>query len=456
MVKTCIICGGRAGSHEHVFPAGLGGRRTNKGIFCGPHNQGFSPLATILIGQLKAINALLGIRPDHSDDPTAFEFVGKDGAEYALSGDKIEFAKPHIAEQSETSTTLQFRDQKQFEDWFAEQRAAGNKIKVNWRGEQWRYSTDHIPIHLSLGGTDGLRAAGYVALTFLAHHFPNQARQASLLPFKEFVQGTNPDLPVWWGDAKAMAGLPPNPFAFGHAIAIVVSGTRKEAYARISLFSTLNFIVDFGAVDAPSDRTVVVHIDPQSERPPDDIAEIKENTALFEFVRPSKSTLGDMIGSGQAQQTLANLVRRIREWQRETAAQAMLDKLNAIPNLSKDERDAQVRAIVAKQGQRLFLLMQFVINGLKPRFEAQARTVGFARLLERLIAADPNSANGLSSEATAALGVAEIVIAQEISNHLDAGDLTADRLSMLIGGGPGAALVGRAIIDPLVERLFSE
>jgi hypothetical protein len=34
MAKTCIICGGRAGSGEHVFPAVLGGRRINNGIYC--------------------------------------------------------------------------------------------------------------------------------------------------------------------------------------------------------------------------------------------------------------------------------------------------------------------------------------------------------------------------------------------------------------------------------------
>jgi hypothetical protein len=47
MPKTCIICGKRAGSHEHTFPAALGGRRTNKGSYCGLHNNGFSSLAKI-------------------------------------------------------------------------------------------------------------------------------------------------------------------------------------------------------------------------------------------------------------------------------------------------------------------------------------------------------------------------------------------------------------------------
>jgi hypothetical protein len=50
--KKCIICGGAAGSREHVFPAALGGGRVNKGIYCGTHNNGFSPLAAILSAQL--------------------------------------------------------------------------------------------------------------------------------------------------------------------------------------------------------------------------------------------------------------------------------------------------------------------------------------------------------------------------------------------------------------------
>ena len=69
MAKDCIICGKRAGSKEHVFPAALGGRRINKGIYCAVHNDGFGPLAGLLSAQLKTINALLGVRGDHATAP---------------------------------------------------------------------------------------------------------------------------------------------------------------------------------------------------------------------------------------------------------------------------------------------------------------------------------------------------------------------------------------------------
>ena len=96
MGKDCIICGGATGSREHVFPAALGGRRVNKGIYCGTHNNGFSPLAAILSSQLTAVNALLGVRPDHSDEPRQLTAINpSDGQAYLLPALNVELASPN-------------------------------------------------------------------------------------------------------------------------------------------------------------------------------------------------------------------------------------------------------------------------------------------------------------------------------------------------------------------------
>jgi hypothetical protein len=44
-------------------------------------------------------------------------------------------------------------------------------------------------VQLSLGGTEGLRAVAYIALTFFAHHFQDFARLDQLAPVKNFVLG---------------------------------------------------------------------------------------------------------------------------------------------------------------------------------------------------------------------------------------------------------------------------
>ena len=94
MPKTCIICGRRAGSREHTFPAALGGRRTNKGIYCGTHNQGFSHLANIITQQLKSINALLVVRPDHEDRAEPFDYTSPEGEPLVIFDGAVKRATP--------------------------------------------------------------------------------------------------------------------------------------------------------------------------------------------------------------------------------------------------------------------------------------------------------------------------------------------------------------------------
>src|SRR4051812_39614080 len=84
MPKTCMMCGGRAGSAEHTFPAVLGGRRTNRGIYCGPHNNGFAGLAAIIGGQLKPINALLAVRPDHKAKAEPLAYTSPEGEQLVI------------------------------------------------------------------------------------------------------------------------------------------------------------------------------------------------------------------------------------------------------------------------------------------------------------------------------------------------------------------------------------
>ena len=52
MAKTCIVCGQAAGSGEHIFPASLGGRRVNSGIYCPKHDNSHSGLVNEIAEQL--------------------------------------------------------------------------------------------------------------------------------------------------------------------------------------------------------------------------------------------------------------------------------------------------------------------------------------------------------------------------------------------------------------------
>ncbi|HTV27357.1 MAG TPA: hypothetical protein VMF32_06220, partial [Xanthobacteraceae bacterium] len=192
MAKDCIICGKPAGSKEHVFPAALGGRRTNKGIYCGTHNNGYSPLAAALSAQLEAINALLGVRGDHASVPHETILVDEaSGRKIVLSQAKAEFANPEIKLEAASPGTDRFTGwfsgEKQFQDWMEAQRAQGNDIKVTSKGRWQEYHPSGGRIDFGFGGPTGLRAIGYVAQTFLAHNFPAVARSPDVIDFKHYT-----------------------------------------------------------------------------------------------------------------------------------------------------------------------------------------------------------------------------------------------------------------------------
>src|SRR5215204_3086692 len=207
MSRTCIICGNRAGSREHVFPAALGGRRTNKGIYCGRHNNGFSPLAGIIAAQLKLINPLLAVRPDHHVCAEPFHYTSPEGEELVIFDGVVRRAVPDPS------------------------------------------GGDHSHhVRLTLGGADGLRSVAYIALTFFAHHFRKHAPNPGLDALKAFgLRGGHNEF-VWWERSESAAAVPPNPFAFGHTIVVMTSAPLHEATAFVSLFQSFHFGLRLGTL----------------------------------------------------------------------------------------------------------------------------------------------------------------------------------------------------------------
>ena len=203
----------------------LGGRRVNNNIYCGPHNRGFSPLAAAIGAQLKAINALLAVRPDHADAAKPHRYVSPEGEQLIIFDGKVT---------SEPPRDLQNRD------------------------------SHHI--RLMLGGADGLKAITYIALTFFAHYFQAHARMPGLQPVKDFVLGIGENEFIWWESTNTHPPIGQNPFAFGHTIAVMTSASTGQAIAFISLFGSLNFGVMLGELEGLSDQTVVTFINPLAEK----------------------------------------------------------------------------------------------------------------------------------------------------------------------------------------------
>jgi hypothetical protein len=409
MPRSCIICGNRAGSREHTFPAVLGGRRTNKGIYCGAHNNGFSPLAKIIGDQLKAINALLAVRPDHRDRANPMQYTSPEGEDLVIFDGAV--------------------------------RSAAAGAPPGQRGHH---------VQLRLGGPEGLRAIAYIALTFFAHHFRDHARHGGLDALKAFVQGNGENVFVWWERPDRLAMLPPNPFAFGHTIVVMTSAATKEATAFISLFQSLDFGVHLGRLSGLADASVIVFIDPQAESPPHDIQEHRHNAVLLPLVTPDPmhAHLEKNVRERTAEHALQELLRRIEQWRFAKDMEPARARLNAARGLGAQALMAEIIAVVEENTSRVYRLIRHVGDGLTAKEQRNPIMQPVLRHIEGVMARDPTRSDRLTPAAEEFTKQCMLALASHLAQRLAQRDITIDDLWDFFSSGPGAGIVGDLMFKP--------
>ena len=180
MFKTCIICGSRAGSGEHIFPAAFGGRRTNKGIYCGSHNEAFGRYVSAPLSSLDIVNAAIGVVPDRHDEVRPAPADSADGEQFLVSMGSVKIAPPRPLKETPElvgkEVVLTFADQGQAAKWIANQKKAGFDVKVGAFGPvQSRIITKSLRANRVLGSeVSGATTARFTThIDPLAPHPPN-------------------------------------------------------------------------------------------------------------------------------------------------------------------------------------------------------------------------------------------------------------------------------------------
>jgi hypothetical protein len=493
-VKTCIVCGGPAGSNEHVFPAGFGGRRTNRGIYCNTHDQSYAGLLGELAAQFDFLNASLGVRPDHSTEKkVVYEREPVSGTEIAMSEDFVKFNSPRLVSETPiengTAVSITFPDQKSAEEWIKAQEAAGKKVSESQLMET-RFFPGPIRYRRSFGGNSGLGAFAYVMQTFFAQTFHEVARSGALSDFIAFTQAVaavvrlggseesepeNEDLkaarsaleltlqpfggalPVWW-DFDVPHGLAPNAFDFGHRVTVGMDQSDGQLYGRVSLFSTFHFAACLGKATIPVQSCeVITDIDPLAELAgKGDSHETRVANADSRVCVPEDRTaeLTRAIGDGTQQRRFHDLGQRILNRQLAKLASRMAAALAPGAHLPDHERHALVERVVDQESQQVWRLANGVAEQLAERFrQDQKETI--AKLFELLVAPDRRSASGLSTAAQGSLALAKIVLASQMTHDWIHGVLDENRIADLMGRGPGMALIGQALSAPVLTNLHS-
>ncbi len=495
MANSCIVCGQAAGSGEHVFPAALGGRRTNKNIYCTKHDNSYSSLVAVLANQVDVFNALLGVIPDHSTDVKSV--VGQEistGEELRLSVKASSFTTPRVlsretAEHGEL-INMAFPTHEAMQEWIAEQKAKGLAVMPLEKPRLERYFINDFHLQRRFGGVCGLGAVAYVTQTFLAQAFPELARSGNVAQFIAYTQAIaavaqlpggcdeptgsppppkfeaarqtldealkpwNGQAPVWW-DFNSQPDATPNAFDFGHRVTVGVDATDGQIFGRFSLFSSIHFSMRFGTASAGVlTKTVTVDIDPMAAHPPSDIKRVEAPTAIARVEVPEQPTAGlhAAIVNKSQEEAFTQLMRKIEAHSLAKTAAKMHTALAAYPTLPEFEGELLVNRVIDEQAQRVLNITRWVIRNFDMSLPEDVRST-LSPILHSVLADDPNSVNGLTPMANAFLALAMSSLASQIRIDIKADRLNQRRIAELLGEGPGATVVGSAVLGALLNGL---
>lgn len=497
MGNTCIVCSQAAGSGEHVFPAALGGRRINRKIYCTKHDNGYSSLVADLANQVDVFNAMLGVVPDHSKDvKSVLARDAKSGEELRLSAKESVFTAPRVISQEPAGNgvlmKMSFPNREAMKQWLAEQKANGLNVAPLQKAQEQPYFLGEVHHQRCFGGPCGLGAVAYITQTFLAQEFPDLARSSDVAQFVAYTQAiaalaqirggcgettdgpADPRLeparealkaalapwggqaPVWW-DFEPQPDTTPNAFEFGHRVTVGVDASDGQIFGRFSLFSSIHFGMRFGRASAgAATKTVTVEIDPMAAHPPNDIKKIESASAIARVAVPAQPTRGlaAAISSGSQVLVFTGLIRKIEAHSLAKSAAKMHAELTAYSTLSEFERGQLVDRLIDGQAQRVLNMAKWVLQDFKLQLPAELLPV-LGPMIDAMTAHDPNSTNGLSPLANATLALAKSALAVQMREDIKAGCLDERRIARLLGEGPGAAVVGQAVLAPITQALGS-
>lgn len=457
MVTRCIVCDEPAGSREHVFPAAFGGRRMNKGIYCETHNKGLGHHVNELLKVLSYFNASLGVRSDHHVVPKPHLIETPEGERYQLLEDNIQIAPPRpLTETPELigrEATLAFSTIAQRDKWITQQKALGFEFTSVAQGpSRTEYFTTPFRQHFEFGSEPFRRAIAYLALTHLAHYFPDVARQEGLSSFIKCIMGEEVvGHRVWWVD-PALVSIPTSKsFQSVHSVVISPSEETGRVTALITFFGHLCLGVDLGATNIGYKEIITTLIDPLSERagPEKDILVIREESTLNLPSPDDGKVYISQVVNGKRENPVAQILTSLQKRHLNALAHRLLPQLKSTHGKAKHEQWDVVQKLIDEQGQRILnLLARGITMVLEEGIPLPAPMLA---ALENAIVEDPDSAHGLAEKTMHYLSLAKAAVTQEIIRHLDEGTLDEEKLILLLADGPGIATITKPVMHEVIN-----
>jgi hypothetical protein len=448
----------------------LGGLRTDTRILCDICQSFFSnDLDGVLPPELRHFNTLRSVVSRHrgvvhpapiSDQRTGHQFLLDERQ-------AIKSAEPAVTAVTVDALGLQEREYKAIgdpkalaafdEEAFLQRLNAteGKKFKVVDRlpGREVLIAR---PLHAdtSFGGDKTFRAVARIALNHLAAEEPDLARSVGLEPLKRWVRTGNPE-GDFVGFAEPLADdlLLPNPFEFGHRVALGFCAPTHTITARIVLFGVHELAVKLGSANCPQSYIAVIDIDPCATL----VGHGLDTRRFGAITELAPSALGLFAGDPAAivernRRTTASLLDDANARALTARLEPVVDAVNAAKPLPRFQQAQAIQQALSGQLQVAFNLLAFVATKTARMLRAEGHEAP-AQFLDSVVAAEDGDVIATHQGVLAAKQVLS-AIASSLLGTLAEGPIDLELLRDLLDGAGGCRIAYKVLLELCAELGF--
>ncbi len=445
--KTCIICNNTANSKEHIFPAAFGGRVVNKSIYCSAHNGAYSRHMDSLDKELDILNSAIGVIPDRKNSIKETRLKDSASEEYVYTKDYMKLAAPSALDMAPNSGAEQmqlwFADHNQAQKWMDEHKKRGYEFKNTSYGKVTKTMfVEPMKKTMDLGNDKFMLGVLYIALTFLAHHYPHIARAKELQSVKDILNNDEDtkDI-VFWENSDKLDLFGENPFEFGHIIAIGKMKDSNKIGAIISFFGRISFAVNLAELNSDmlnELHTTVSFINPLEKDVKKSIVTQKLDLQINLSNKEQSKKYLNSLKSGKIKNPINEILSLATTKVLNQDIENIYNKLQSI-EISSPTSYALVVEILSEYEQRILNLITYTIDDFC-EFSVDLDE-NFKIALKQLIKEDENKNKGLNELSFHFLELVKQNIAYEVHKSMVIGSLTTEFLVELFAKEKGVYVV---------------
>ena len=461
--KTCIICNNTANSREHIFPAAFGGRVVNKSIYCSTHNGAYSRHVDSLDKELDILNSAIGVIPDRKKSIKETRLKDSASEEYVYTKDYMKLASPSALDMAPNSGAeqmqLRFADHMQAQKWMDEQKKRGYEFKNTSYGKVTKTMfVEPMKKTMDLGNDKFMLGVLYIALTFLAHHYPHIARAKELQSVKDILNNDEDtkDI-VFWENSDKLDLFGENPFEFGHIIAIGKMKDSNKIGAIVSFFGRISFAVNLAEPNSDilnEFQTIVSFINPLEKDVKKSIATQKHDLQLNLSTTVQSKKYLNSLKSGKIKNPIEEILSLATTKVLNQDMENIYNKLQKSIEISSPTSYALVVEILSEYEQRILNLITYTIDDFC-EFSVDLDE-NFKIALKQLIKEDENGNKGLNEISFHFLELVKQNIAYEVHKSMVIGSLTTEFLVQLFAKEKGVYVVMNSVFMLMEGKIINE